>query len=90
MRGATDLGGGEPLAEPDAGRFHEAAVRRHADRQLDGALGAARLRGLDGAQHRGFFAGDDHLAGRVVVDGFDHRALRGLGAGRFDVRILEA
>ena len=32
-------------------------------------------------------AGDDHLLRRVVVDGFDHLAARGLGAGRLDIGI---
>ena len=34
-------------------------------------------------------AGDDHLLRRVVVDGFDHLAARGLGAGRLDIGIAQ-
>ena len=56
-----------------ARRFHEAAVRRHAHRQFERALGAARLRRFDGAQHRGLFAGDDHLPRRIEIHGFDDR-----------------
>src|SRR5205085_2550827 len=84
--GCADLGGGEALTEAAARRLHEAAVGWHADRQLDGALGAARFRDFDATQDRRLFARDDHLAWRIEIDGLHDRTLRGLGTGGFDVR----
>ncbi len=85
----ADFGGSETLAEPRSRGFHEAAVRRHADGQFDGALGAARFGSFDGPQHRGLLSGDDDLPGRIEIHSFHHGALRGLGAGSLDLGVVE-
>jgi len=85
----ADFGGCKTLAESHSRGFHEAAVRRHADGQFDGALGATGFGSIDRPQHRRLLSGDDDLSRRIEIHGFHHGALRGLGTGRFDLRIVE-
>ncbi len=64
-------------------------MRGHAHRQQHRALGAAGLGGIDRTRHRRRIAGDDGLAGRIEIHGFDHFALRRFPAGRVEIRVLE-
>ncbi|MCY1417247.1 hypothetical protein D3C76_829880 [compost metagenome] len=64
-------------------------MRRHADRQRHGALGATRLARLDGAIHGPGGAGDHDLARRVEVHRADHFALGGFGTGSGHVGIVQ-
>ena len=88
-RGRSYLDARESLAETLTRTAHQAAVGGHADGQRDRALGAQRLRQLDGALHRGALTRDDHLARRVEIDGFDDSSGRGLPAGLLHLRVLE-
>ena len=89
QRRRADRGRRQPLAELRRGAPQQRGMRRHAHRQQQRALGAARLgrghRPLDGAR----VTGDDDLPGRVVVHGLDHLALRGLRAGGLGSRVFE-
>ena len=87
--GRLDLDLREPQPELRFGGAQQRGVRRNADRQQHAALGAALL----GRRHRALdrlrAAGDDDLAGSVVVDGLDDFALRRFLAARLDGGIIE-
>ena len=82
--------GGELGGEAFGRAQHQAAVRRHADRQQHRALGPTRFRGLDGTRHGGGVAGDHDLARRVEIDGLDHFALGRLAAGGRKFGVIQA
>ena len=65
-------------------------MRGHADRQRDGALGAARLGRLDRAPDGSRFARDHDLAGGVEIHRLHYRPARRLAAHGDDRLVIEA
>ena len=74
--GAANLGVGQNLAHRLGGRLHQRAVRRHADRQLDGAPRARRAALVQRPLHRRSVAGNNDLARGIIIGG-DHDLIFG-------------
>ena len=80
--GLADHGAGQRLGHFLGGGPHERAVKGRGDIERDGA-GAQGLGRLDRALDPGLVAGDDHIAGVVVVGDHADAHLGALGRGLF-------
>ncbi len=77
------------LGETLGGRAHQFAVRWHADRQWQGALGATGLAQLHGTLDGLGGTGDHHLTRRVEIHRADDFTLCRFGAGCNNVSIIQ-
>ncbi|MNH05208.1 hypothetical protein D3C79_645250 [compost metagenome] len=78
------------LGETLGSRLHQGAVRRHADRQRQCALGALGLAQLHRTFYRRFVTGDNDLTWRVEIDRTDHLVFGRFGAQSDDVGVIQA